>query len=172
MSANETARPDDATVAEYVLGTLPHAERVAFEKLLRDDAALRRDVADWSNRLAPLADEIEAVEPPAAVLANIEAALFEPAAGPAPFWQRLGVWRGLAVSSLAGMIVFAGLYAQTLQPDDPATRLIATVSGAQSDVRLAALYEPETRTLRLNRRAGTPEPDRAFELWQIGRAHV
>ena len=66
MSANETARPDDATVAEYVLGTLPHAERVAFEKLLRDDAVLRKAVADWSNRLAPLADEIEAVEPPAA----------------------------------------------------------------------------------------------------------
>lgn len=167
MSATEPVRPDDETVAEYVLGTLPHGERVAFEARLREDAPLRRAVADWSNRLAPLADDIEPVEPPAAVLANIESALFGPTAGPAPFWQRLGVWRGLAIASLAGMVIFAGLYAQTLRPDDPATPLIATVSGDESAVRLAALYEPETRTLRLNRRAGAPEPDRAFELWLI-----
>jgi len=167
MSAGRPSYDDDATVAEYVLGTLPHGERVAFEQRLRDDPALQAAVAEWSNHLSPLAEEIEPVEPPASVLAGIETALFPPEARPVPFWQRLSVWRGLAIASLAGMIVFAALFAQSLQPDDPTTRFIADLSGPDSDVRLAALYDPSTQTLHLNRRAGEPASERALELWLI-----
>ncbi len=43
--------------AEYALGSLHGAARVRFERLLRDDAELRRLVQEWQDDLAPLASE-------------------------------------------------------------------------------------------------------------------
>lgn len=57
--------------AEYVLGTLHSRARARFERLLTHDAALRREVRYWENRLAGLNRRFKAETPRAVVWASI-----------------------------------------------------------------------------------------------------
>jgi anti-sigma-K factor RskA len=62
----------DRLASEYALGTLRGRARDRFERLLRDDRALRDVVSEWQERLTPLAHGLDPVEPPPALLARIE----------------------------------------------------------------------------------------------------
>ncbi|MCP5152975.1 MAG: cupin domain-containing protein [Ectothiorhodospiraceae bacterium] len=76
--------PPATRAGEYVLGTLGAEERRRFEAALRDDAALRAEVAWWERSLAPLADgEREAIAPSPGVWAAVERALDARPAGAA-----------------------------------------------------------------------------------------
>ena len=90
-------RPElqDKLAAEYVLGTLRGRARLRFQAWLREDAALRRTVAEWETRLAPMAAAIGEVRPPRRVWRAIESRLAGGAAPPKPgFWESLAFWRG------------------------------------------------------------------------------
>ncbi len=96
--------------AEYVLGTLRGRARLRFQAWLRDDAALRRVVAEWEARLAPLAAGVAEVQPPRRVWQGIASRIA--AASPAPkagFWESLAFWRnwGLVASGCAAALVAA-----------------------------------------------------------------
>jgi anti-sigma-K factor RskA len=105
----------DRLAAEYVLGTLRGRARLRFEAWMREDAALRRNVAGWEQRLAPMAAGIAAVAPPPRVWQRIDARIAAAAAAaaapgatpavartPSPasraagggFWDNLAFWRG------------------------------------------------------------------------------
>ena len=73
------ATPPDRSylAAEYVLGVLDAAQRGDVELRIARDRAFAREVAAWQLHLAPLADEIESVEPPRYVFTRLQAALFE-----------------------------------------------------------------------------------------------
>ena len=62
----------DALAAEYVLGTLDPAERLAVAARLQREPALRAAVETWERRLGPLADLSPLVAPPPALAAKIE----------------------------------------------------------------------------------------------------
>lgn len=99
-------RPElqDRLAAEYALGTLRGRARLRFQAWMREDAALRRTVAEWEQRLGPMAAGIAEVPPPRrvwqALAARIAAARPAPAAAAAPrasgggFWESLAFWRG------------------------------------------------------------------------------
>ncbi len=164
----KTAGPDGVLAAEYVLGVLPHAERQAFAARLENDPVLQEEVRFWSEKLSPLASEVEPAEPPATVLGSVESRLFGSAAGKAGWWSSLAFWRGLAVASLAALVVVA-VYAVNLPgtaPSKPA--FVAEIAGESGAVTLIALYEPDTGLLKLNRTEGAPLTGRDFELWLIG----
>jgi len=108
----------DRLAAEYVLGTLRGRARQRFEGWMRDDAALRRTVHEWEERLAPLAEAVAPVRPPRRLWRNIEARIdamqsSAPAnAGrrtPAGWRGSLAFWRnwGLASAGLASALVLA-----------------------------------------------------------------
>ena len=59
---NEALR--ERLAAEYVLGTLRGAARRRFEGWMFHDAALRRAVTEWQERLVPMAELTPAVTPP------------------------------------------------------------------------------------------------------------
>ncbi|MCB1491525.1 MAG: anti-sigma factor [Rhodobiaceae bacterium] len=158
---------DDLLAAEYALGTLPHGERTIFQARLEREPELRVLVRDWEERLAPLSEEIESVEPPAGALRGIETRLFG-AKGPAHWWSSLFLWRGLAVASLAVAIVLGGVLIGDLRRQTTlAPPLVTVLSGETGAVRMAALFDPDTSTLKVNRTLGTPASGRAFELWLI-----
>lgn len=158
---------DDMLAAEYALGTLPHGERVLFEKRLKDDRALQDRVAWWNRQYMPLGEEIDPVAAPASVLAGIETRLFS-SPSRSSWWESVAFWRGLAVASLAALIVVGGLFANSVS-DQPSQGevFVAQVAGEASDVRLAAFFDDSTNTLKLNRTAGEAATGRDFELWII-----
>ena len=68
------SRPEllDRLASEYVLGTLRGRAKRRFEQILAETPAARAAVRDWQDRLAPLAQSIAAVPPPARVWQAIE----------------------------------------------------------------------------------------------------
>jgi anti-sigma-K factor RskA len=100
----------DRLAAEYALGTLRGRARLRFQSWMREDAALRRAVTEWEQRLAPMAAGVAEVAPPRRVWQGIEARIGPPAAprvapaatpaAPAKrggFWESLTFWRGLGL---------------------------------------------------------------------------
>ena len=118
------AGDDDLDLAaEYVLGTLSAARRREVAQRLESDAALRAAVAEWQERLLPLAALAEPVEPSRTLWQRIEHSL-----APAPervpargnerrgdkgdegsWWHSLALWRGLTGGGFAMAAVLAGL---------------------------------------------------------------
>ena len=70
---NETLDKEKSWLAaEYALGVSDGNARVEAEKLVERDAVFRRSVDAWQNQLSPLLDEVNEVEPPKNIWANIE----------------------------------------------------------------------------------------------------
>src|ERR1043166_5228170 len=96
----------DMLAAEYVLGTLPGRPRARFERLLKHDGALPRNVAQWQAYLEPLSMTVAEVAPPPQVWRAIRAHIERRSGTPAPgFWSSLKLWRTLAVASSACLLV-------------------------------------------------------------------
>ena len=148
---------DDLDLAgEYVLGTLSAARRREVAQRLQSDAALRAAVAEWQERLLPLAALAEPVEPSRALWQRIEHSLApapervpargserrneagdvatgrQAARGSAGWWHNLALWRGLAGGGFAMAAVLAGLL--VLRPADlPSTPQYMVVLVAPQD---------------------------------------
>lgn len=173
------ARPDraDRLAAEYVLGTLQGPARRRFEHLLGAHPALRDAVAQWQARLAPLADSVAPVAPPARVWSGIEARLFTaaastntPAAAPLPWWRRLGPWRafsGLASAAVVALLVIG-------QQPPPAAPPVVVLLAANPQVaqalqaRFVASLSADGRALVLRPIDAPPlTAQQALELWAV-----
>lgn len=100
---------DDMRVADYVLGLMEPNETAFFERDMRKDPALVREVADWRERIADVDD---ANTPQAEMRRRILAGMNRPAATRAharpPLWH--GVLRIAAgLAGLAAAAVLLGL---------------------------------------------------------------
>ncbi|MFZ5962245.1 hypothetical protein ACOXXX_04775 [Thalassococcus sp. BH17M4-6] len=109
---------DAALCAEYVLGLLSDAERVAFEDRLATEPHLQAEVAYWAENLADLAGAIPEVPPSPAVLRRIELATFGPA--PPSVWRQLRPYLlgALAAAGLAWVASLSGLLDTGAVPPD------------------------------------------------------
>ena len=160
---------DDDLAGQYVLGTLPRAERLAVDAALASNASLRARVAFWEERLLPLTTLVEPSTPPASLWARIERSL-GPVAKPAPvartgWWERLGLWRGLAAGGFAAaavMAVVVGLRVHDLNQPHYMVVLAAPKDAAPGWV----LKMTGETTLRLEPLVATAVPQqRALQLW-------
>jgi anti-sigma-K factor RskA len=95
MNYRDKPELQDRLAGEYVLGTLRGRARARFQAWLRADARLRRTVAEWEARLAPMAAGVAEAPPPRRVWRAIEARI-APSAGrrASGFWESLAFWRG------------------------------------------------------------------------------
>ncbi len=98
----------DALAAEYVLGTLHGRARQRFQRLLAERSEVRRHVAGWEAKLNRLAALSQPVAPPAATWRTLKRRLFTPPRAPR-WYQRLSLWRSLALGSGLVAAVLAGL---------------------------------------------------------------
>ena len=163
----------DKLAAEYVLGTLSARARGRFEIYLRGNPQLRRAVAEWETRLAPLADILPAIEPPARIWQAIRARLHFGRTAKAGFWESLSFWR---VSSFAsGLLALAlVLFVAVPKPDAPleAGRMVVVMNDLSTKKpAMTASWEPGKsggRSLRI-RVIGHAEmgPNTAWELWML-----
>lgn len=136
----DTPEDRSAAAGEYVLGTLAGAERAELESRLGSDAALRREVAYWQDRLLGLAARAPAAEPSPGLWARIEARLGNQAAPRAPsLWARLGFWQGLSGVAVAACLVLASLL--VLRAPAPAPERYLAVLQTPKDARTGWLVQ-------------------------------
>jgi anti-sigma-K factor RskA len=171
------ARPSlaDALAAQYVAGTLRGRARARFEALLPSHPALQAAVRDWQLRLMPLTGVLPAQAPPPRVWQQIEQRLWPLAATtpPAPWWQRLGLWRALSGLALAG-VVGLGVLLNNPPPAAPPVVVVLESTGTAPAPNVAAAgsivasFSGDGRALVT--RTLTPvgvTPDRVLELWSV-----
>ncbi|WP_227817051.1 anti-sigma factor [Nitrogeniibacter aestuarii] len=170
-------RYDNPTLREhlastYALGSLRGLARLRFERLMRDDAALRALVVDCQEMLTPLALGASDVTPPAAVRSRLAKATStggatSPERG---LWQRLSSWRALAAfNGLVAAALLAVVGLGLIQPavvDSPELVYVGVLSDRANRPALAVLAY--NRPFRLSVESKLPlstSADREFRVW-------
>jgi anti-sigma-K factor RskA len=168
---------DDLLAAEYVVGTLPAAERQAVSNRIDTEQPFARRVNDWVRRLSALDSAYAEVEAPAGVKAAVDRRLF-PSTGNsatqgAGLWSSLAFWRGLATASLAALVIAVGAnYVRQPVTPGPQPQLVASLAADGSAVHFLAVYNPQTGTVGLSHVAGDRGTGKDFELWMIEGQNV
>jgi anti-sigma-K factor RskA len=165
MTKGNDMERDKALAGEYALGLLPADAMAEFEARMVQDPDLRALVADWTEGLVGMTDDIAPVRVPGSVKTKIDAGLFGEAATTS-FWKRLGLWQAISGIAVAASVLMAVILLQTPSSDD-AGFLMAEVKAADSSLTMLALYDPAKGTLRLNRVTGAATEGRDLELWLI-----
>ena len=134
---DQNGRDPQELAGEYVLGSLPAAGRREVEAALPHDAALRTAVAQWEARLLPLTQLAPAAEPSPQLWNRIAASVAArdqsgkaDMRGGASWWDRLGLWRGLAAAGFAAAAAMAVITVQ--QPDAPGPRYMVVLAAPDS----------------------------------------
>ncbi len=164
---NEPLR--ERLAAEYVLGTLRGRARRRFEGLMHGDAALRRTVAEWRDRIGAMAEFVPAATPRAQVWRTIETRLgLRPASPPWQFWRHgsLGFWRGLGV--VTSMTAALLLVTVMQREPEPAVSDIATLLDDKAQAALLVTADRERKLLTVRLVASAPPgPGQVLQLWAI-----
>lgn len=163
---DHTGAPDDELLAaEYVLGVLGAAERAVITRRIEGDHRFARTIADWEMRLAPWAEEIAPVAPPAAIWDRIAASLPAQQAPAQGWWESLAFWRSLTVATgaVAAACLATLIYFYATAPKPP---LLATLDGGGKHLFVATI-NPRGATASVVPAALSVRPDRVPELWLI-----
>ena len=188
MSGAEDER--DLLAAEYVLGVLEGPEREGAVRRADQDAAFGVAIADWEERLAPLAAIVAPVPPPAALWQRVEAScglvaaplsrapLSQPARASGPssargFLHALGFWRGTTALGfgLAAAIAVVAVINQPVPPAPAPSDQVPVASAILNPPKGAPAFVAEAtpnRTLvirPLERLALASGKD--YELWAL-----
>jgi len=173
VNLRDNAPLREKLAAEYVLGTLKGGARRRFEGYLHNDAALRRIVVEWQDRLTPLAEFSTAQAPRKQVWRGIERRLNLPSAYAAwQFWRNESVtfWRSLGVASSAIAAVLVVVVA-TRTLEAPQLDYIATLADdkAQTALVLTGDSRHQAMTVRVVGVAAVPG-DKSLELWAVPKS--
>jgi anti-sigma-K factor RskA len=178
--------------AEYVLGTLRGRGRRRFERLLKNDGALRTVVHAWEARLAELNHGITPVTPREVVWASLAHQINAPrkvtpiraAAAPAP---RADLWRGWAVLSTAASVILGfGLWQQMQKPPQIITKTetvrvevpvqeplpyVAMLQPAKSEAKWKISLYPEKGLIKVvtDGHYVIDENAKSLELWIVAK---
>lgn len=165
----------DKLAAEYVLGTLKGGARRRFERWLRDSMVLRRAVAEWGDRLAPMAEFSPAVQPSSGVWQAIvrRTGLEQRAEGGRSLWNTLwnglDFWRTVGIGSTAVAAILVAVLALR-QPEFVATppAYMAMLSNDQSQPIAMVMGDPKRHTMTIKVLASqSVAADRDLELWAV-----
>ena len=157
---------------EYALGTLPWRVRRRVRVLMKTEPKLRQAVADWENRLSPLAQALPDVEPPKQVWDAVQLRLgHRPVAR--GWWSSLGFWRAAAAfASVATLALALLLVTPVPEHTPPQAMMVVVMEDLQTKSPAMTVAwepgEPAQRRLRI-RVIGHAEmaPDTAWELWML-----
>jgi anti-sigma-K factor RskA len=174
--------PVDLLAGEYVLGVLDADTRREVERRMLADSQLADAVAAWSDRLAPLADDIAAVEPPKELWMRIRNAIAAPAttntagrvsAGQRAvrWWDSVIAWRwigGGAFAAAACCLLLLFVTGRTVQPQtQPAGYMVSTLTSDNGTSGYVATIDLPNARIVLVPIAKNEAPSRVPELWMI-----
>jgi len=163
-------------IAEYALGVLSAAERLAVEELLRENPAHREQLAAWQRHFATWLAEFPAVEPPARVWLGIQERLF-PAdrLPPKPIrqWHNPRLWRWTTALALAAALVLAVLV--ILRPlSGQAPTMLARLEQSDGNLLFSATLQDEGRQVLFVPTGKATWHDKSAQAWIIaadGKPH-
>ena len=168
MNIRHNQQLQDKLAAEYVLGTLKGGARRRFEQWLRDDAALRRTVAEWQQRLLPIAEFAPPVAPSPQVWRAIEQQLN--LRSRRSFWlglrEDLSFWRGLGlVSTTLATILLAVMLSRQAAP---ITSYVATLADDKAQPMFVITGDARQRQLTVKVLAAQAVgKDKSLQLWAV-----
>jgi anti-sigma-K factor RskA len=158
----------DGLAAEYVLGTLDAAERaeVAARRQREDD--LDTAIGAWERRLAPLAEAVAPVKPPAGLFQNIEARLANSGGSGQviELERRVRRWRNLAAAAsavAACLLVVIGVR-EMVRPQVPSSYVAVFQKDDVSPAFLLSV-DLQTRMLSIRMVAAERPPGKTYQLW-------
>lgn len=179
----------DALARDYALGTMTGGARRRFERVLRDHAAARGAVMQWSGRLAHLAHAVPAQQPNPAVWLGLEQRLFpgETRTAPVqakvklPWWRSWLSARPMLGGALAGLLValvvvrqqpeWAGL--EAYRDDLPASYvgLLSASPGGAPSVLASSRRQGRQLTVKILQPVAVPV-GRVAQLWALPKDGV
>lgn len=177
MNIQHNEKLRDKLSAAYVLGTLRGGARRRFQALLKNSAIIQREVAQWQDRLHPLAEFSSSVTPPPRVWRAIERELtlrhLHKQKSQWAFWlglrNNLSFWRGLGmVSTTLAAILIAILAIKQPEPVVPTASFVAML--ADESARPAIVITGDAAHHQLIARVITRQSvasDRSLELWAL-----
>lgn len=169
---SETDLPPPDRPGLYVLGLLRGDERLAFEADMAADSVLAAEVRAWEERLLPLADAIEQVQPDDRVWTAIARVVEPPAVRAAAtstspsglrtwLWDNLLVWRAVGAMGIAAAIALA-----ILPRSVPTTSMVAVLSTAHGPVfTVAVRANGAMEVVPVGSEA--PPPGKVWQLWAV-----
>jgi anti-sigma-K factor RskA len=180
MNIQHNEKLRDRLSAAYVLGTLKGGARRRFEAMLSHSALMQREVAEWQDRLHPLAEFSAAVKPPPRVWQAIDKQLglrrLSSKASPWAFWLELrddlSFWRGLGlVSTTAATILVAVLAIKQPESSAPAASYVAMLSDDKSQTAMIITGDASHHQLiaRVLSRQALAK-DKSLELWAVPKS--
>jgi len=175
MNIHDNAALCDKLAAEYVLGTLRGGARRRFEAHASGDARLRLLIAEWQDRLLPMAEFAGAQPVPARVWRSIERRLgLRRRYAAWQIWrsESLVLWRSLSLASVALALVMAGVTISTLQ-QRPQVDHVAALLDEQARNTLVLTADSQRRVLTV--RLLDPAPvasDKTLQLWAVPKDGV
>lgn len=168
---DRTGDGDDLLAAEFVLGGLPAAVQADLARRVERDAGFARLVAEWEERLAPMAEGFLPADLPPAVKQALDLRLFGQAPSRRGIWSSLALWRGIAGTATAAFLLAVILpdLRTAPQPAPPSAamgeRLAASLTAQGSNVTYLVLYDSATGSVSLAHVSGDPVEGRDFQLW-------
>lgn len=171
--------------AEYALGVLDAAARLALEQAARADADLAATLARWEQRFAPLAEDLVPIAAPARVWTRIERDLgFLPArqsgaaaaaASAAGWWNDLRLWRFVGIGASVAALALAAVNLVSMQKPTGTTvvasanpYMVATIARPDGVAHWTATYDQRRQDIVVVPAVKpTIEAGRATELWLI-----
>ena len=158
MTDTRDLSDDDALAAEYVLGSLPMADRYAADVRLKSDVRFAELVEAWEAHFAPLNDGYADVPAPN-LMPAIEARLFgvKP-----PFWRSF--WGRVTVGAAATVALLVAL--AITMPGMLGPTMVATLADPAYPVEFDATWH--NGSLHINQTLGpVAEAGKDYELWVI-----
>lgn len=155
---------DDSLAAEFALGVLSASEQAVLARRVETDAAFARLVADWEDRLDPMAEGFAPANLPPAVKRALDLRLFGKTPARSGLWSSLALWRGLAGAATAAFLI-ALTFMPLQTPITASDRLAASLQAEGSSVTYLVLYDSATGSVSLAHISGDPVQGRDFQLW-------
>ena len=157
-----------ALAAECVLGTLRGAARRRFVALARADGETASILARWEAALTPLAERVQAVEPPQRVWRAIESRIGE--REPRGLWSSLSFWRGFGVmAGGAAAVLFAAFLWLVPQRAPPEAAFVAVLTSSDAAPRVVvSMPGRELLQVRVVKPWSGVE-GKSLELWALAK---
>lgn len=172
MNLSRPDRPQrlDLLAAQYALGTLPARARARLARMAQTDTVVAAAIRSWEQRLSPLADGAPPITPSPRLWKVIALRLgLEPvrATTPVTWWNRVGLWRGLALASFVASFALA-LSLLAPRPAGPEQAIVAVLAGPDAKPALIATMARGDRVLTVKTiDAAVVPPDKVLELWML-----